>query len=190
MPPLRAARREKKLTKFRPLVTFEWRCDITHIHTYTHTYTHTTNRVCARANARFEFNAVQIVQTRRRRASEGGGERIEFFSFCHHHPFDPAFADILSLPPSLWKKERAPVDRPVSPSKGMDAPLWTGSEGRGWNVERERGKKRKKYVADVTRACGSARLGSAPLGSLDWKFSKRFSGIRFRGRGTREGGRG
>lgn len=53
----------------------------------------------------------------------------------------------------------------------------------------EREGKKKKYVADVTRACGSARLGSAPLGSLDWKFSKRFSGIRFRGRGTREGGR-
>lgn len=60
----------------------------------------------------------------------------------------------------------------------MDAPLWTAREYGGWNVEREK----KKYVADVTRARGSARLGSARR-SLDWKFSKRFSGIRFRGRG-------
>lgn len=49
-----------------------------------------------------------------------------------------------------------------------------------WGMEC--GEKKKKYVADVTRARGSARLGSARR-SLDWKFSKRFSGIRFRGRG-------
>lgn len=74
----------------------------------------------------------------------------------------------------------------------MDAPPWTAREeymGVEW---RERGKK-KEYVAARASVRGSARLGSARLGStrsdsarlgsLDWKFSKRFSGIRFRGVG-------
>lgn len=130
---------------------------------------------------------MQIVQTRRRRASEGGGERIEFFSFCHHHPFDPAFADILSLPPSGEKRESAPVDRPVSPSKGMDAPLWTGSEGRGWNVEREREKKKICSRRDASVRLGSARLRSArSTGNFQSAF--RVSAFEEGGRG-REGGR-
>lgn len=139
----------------------------THTHTYTHTYTHTTNRVCARANARFEFNAVQIVQTRRRRASEGGGERIEFFSFCHHHPFDPAFADILSLPPSLPLEKRESASRSAGLAIERDGCATLDGQ-RGKRVEcGEREGKKKKYVADVTRACGSARLGSARLARLE-----------------------
>lgn len=157
----------------------------THTHTYTHTYTHTTNRVCARANARFEFNAVQIVQTRRRRASEGGGERIEFFSFCHHHPFDPAFADILSLPPSGKKRERQSIGRSRH-RKG-----WMRHSGRAAREEggmwRERGEKKKI----CSRRDASVRLGSARLRSArstgNFQSAFRVSAFEEGGRG-REGG--
>lgn len=114
---------------------------------------------------------MQIVQTRRR------ARGIDFFSFCHHRPFDPAFADILPLPPSLWKKGRAPVDRPVSRARiyiyipiyslymrvcaiERDGCATLDSEGI-WGVECGERKKKIRSRRDASARLGSARLRSA-----------------------------
>lgn len=157
-----------------------------------------TNRICARANARSSSTLCKSSRLVDEREREG----IDFFSFCHHHPFDPAFADIPSLFSSLSGKKRAPVDRPIARARVYtDLTVYTcmcrrkgwmrrsGQRGRrvygGWGERRKKKKKEEKeYVADVTRAYGSARLGSARLARLE--IFKALFGYPLSGEGGRE----
>lgn len=134
-----------------------------------------TNRICARANARSSSTLCKSSRLVDEREREG----IDFFSFCHHHPFDPAFADIPSLFSSLSGKkgERQSIGRsharvyiPISLyirvcAVERDAPLWTAWEESIWGMGREKKKEKKRGKRICSRRDASVRLGPARLRS-------------------------